>query len=120
MDMQMIAGAISSMMFATGTLQMLHKAYTTKDLHSYSLWNIVFNNIGNVIHWVYILSLPFGPIYLLHGFFTLSTLLMLIWFFYYGAHKTQADKGQRATQTLTMPTILRTTDSQLTPVVDVH
>jgi hypothetical protein len=41
------------------------------------------NNIGNLFYWLYVISLPFGPIYFLHGFFTLVSLLMLIWYLAY-------------------------------------
>ena len=49
---------------------MLLKAFTTHDLRSYSLTHIALSNVGNLIHWVYVASLPVGPIWFLHGFFT--------------------------------------------------
>jgi uncharacterized protein with PQ loop repeat len=39
-----IAGAISTIMFGLSTLPMLHKAFQTKDLGSYSLSNILLSN----------------------------------------------------------------------------
>jgi len=77
--MQILAGAISSMIFASATVSMVYKAWRTKDLHSYSRTQLVLNNVGNVLHWLYIASLPMGPIWLLHGFFTVTTMLMLVW-----------------------------------------
>ena len=45
----LLAGAVSTVIFAGGTLPMLVKAARTKDLSSYSLGNIVLSNLGNVI-----------------------------------------------------------------------
>jgi hypothetical protein len=80
---QMVAGSLAGLMFAAGSLKMLVKAWRTKDLRSYSLGQIVLNNVGNLLYWLYIISLPFGPIYFMHGFFTLVSLLMLIWYLLY-------------------------------------
>ena len=57
---------------------MLLKAFITKDLKSYSLGHIALSNSGNVIYWLYVVSLPFGPIWFLQGFFTISDVLMLL------------------------------------------
>lgn len=78
--MKIIAGTISTMIFTISSLPMLIKARTTKNLRSYSLCNLVLSNLGNIIHWLYVISLPLGPIWFLHGFATLSTILMLVWF----------------------------------------
>lgn len=80
---QMMAGAISSAMFMMGTFPMLYKAWRTKDLHSYSLTNIAISNLGNLIYWFYVLSLPFGPVWALHAFNTVTTFLMLAWYLLY-------------------------------------
>ena len=77
------AGAVSSAIFATSALPMLIKAFRTKDLRSYSLPNIALSNIGNVIHSVYVYSLPAGPIWMLHGFYMITTGLMLLWYLQY-------------------------------------
>jgi len=81
--LQIFAGSISSMLFITGNIPMLLKAYRTKDLRSYSLSNIVLVNIGNLLYWVYLSSLPLGPIWLLHSFYTLSMALLLLWYLQY-------------------------------------
>ena len=81
--LQMVAGSISSLMFICANIPMLLKAYHTKDLHSYSLSNIVLVNIGNLVYWFYVSSLPFGPIWLLHSFYTLTMILLLFWFIRY-------------------------------------
>ena len=43
----------------------------------------VTSNLGNLIYWLYIASLPFGPIWILQGFFTISTALMLLCYLRY-------------------------------------
>ena len=80
---QIAAGSIAGLIFAAGSLNMLIKAWQTKDLCSYSLSQLLLNNVGNLFYWLYVISLPFGPIYFMHGFFTFVSLLMLIWFFAY-------------------------------------
>ncbi len=81
--LQLIAGSISSAIFAFATLPMLYKAWHSGDMRSYSLANLLLNNSGNFIHWLYISSLPFGPVWLLHSFYTVTTLLMLYWYVAY-------------------------------------
>jgi hypothetical protein len=59
---------------------MLIRAFRTKDLRSYSPTNLVLSNLGNGFHWLYVASLPFGPIWFLHGFYTLAAAIMLLWY----------------------------------------
>ena len=80
---QIIAGMTSSTIFVFSNFLMLYKAIKTNDLKSYSLGHLAFSNLGNLIHWVYISSLPFGPIWFLHAYFTIVTALMLFWYFRY-------------------------------------
>jgi len=80
----LIAGSLSSLLFVTSVFPMLLKVYQSHDMHSYTLGNIVLNNVANVVHWLYILSLPVGPIWLLHSFYTVTTLLLLVAYLYYG------------------------------------
>jgi uncharacterized protein with PQ loop repeat len=82
-ELPIIAGAISTTIFALSALPMLLKAFRTKDLRSYSLGNILLSNVGNVIHSVYVYSLPAGPIWLLHSFYLFTTGLMLVWYVRY-------------------------------------
>ena len=89
--LQIVAGSVSSFFFITSNLPMLLKAFRTKNLHSYSLTNLVLNNIGNIIYWLYISSLPIGPIWFMHTFYTLTTALMLLGYIRY-AH---ANSGWR-------------------------
>jgi uncharacterized protein with PQ loop repeat len=82
-NLPVIAGAISTTIFALSTLPMLLKAFQTKDLKSYSLGNILLSNLGNVIHSIYVFDLPAGPIWLLHVFYLVTTALMLVWYLRY-------------------------------------
>lgn len=83
MDLPVIAGVFSTAIFAFSTLPMLLKAVRTKDLSSYSLGNILLSNLGNLIHSIYVFSLPAGPIWLLHIFYLVTTGLMLVWYLRY-------------------------------------
>jgi hypothetical protein len=83
MNLSIIAGTISTAIFVLSTLPMLSKAFQTKDLRSYSFGNILLANVGNLIHSVYVFSLPPGPIWLLHSFYLVSTGLMLFWYLRY-------------------------------------
>ncbi len=80
MDLKLIAGTISTTIFALSNIPMLLKAAKTRSLRSYSYAYILMNNAANVVHWIYILTLPFGPIWFLHGFYTISALLLLSWY----------------------------------------
>lgn len=83
LDFSIIAGTISTVIFALSTLPMLVKAVRTKDLRSYSLGNIALANLGNAVHSLYVFSLPAGPIWLLHSFYLLTTGMMLLWYLRY-------------------------------------
>lgn len=95
MDVQLMAGSLSSIIFVLGTLNMLAKAWRMKDMRSYSGMMLILNNVGNLIYWVYVLSLPMGPIYVLHGFNTIATLFMLVWWMMY---RVQPQAIKRMTQ----------------------
>ncbi len=82
-NMDIIAGMLSSIIFASGTVSMLMKVIRTQDVDSYSLSSIILNNLGNLVYWVYIFSLPVGPIYFLHLFYTVAMIVMLLCFVLY-------------------------------------
>ena len=82
-SLPVLCGVLSTLVFVGGTLPMLGKAARTRDLSSYSLGNIVASNLGNAVNWVYIASLPRGPLWWLHGFYTVTTALMLFWYVRY-------------------------------------
>jgi len=110
-SVQLIAGSVASMIFATGTLNMLYKAWHTKDLQAYSIANLVLSNGGNALYWLYLAGLPFGPVHLMHSFYTLAMLLMLAWFLMYShrpravRHVTQTVK--QITRTVEIPRLQR-------------
>jgi hypothetical protein len=83
-SLPILAGVVSTLIFAASTLPMLVKAYRTRDLSSYSMGNIGLANLGNAVHSVYVFSLPPGPLWVLHSFYLTSTALMLVWFVRYG------------------------------------
>ncbi len=80
-----LAGALAAVLFTTSHIPMLVRACTTKDLRSYSLGHLVVSNLGNAVYWIYVSALPFGPIWLMHGFYTVSTALMLACYLRYTA-----------------------------------
>lgn len=82
-DIQLVAGVISTFMFVGSNLPMLWKAFTSKDLSSYSLGHIGLSNAGNLIYWLYLFTLPVGPVWFLHGFNTLVAGLMLFGYLRY-------------------------------------
>ena len=86
-SLPVLAGATSTIIFAGSTLPMLVKAWRTRDLGSYSLGNILLANVGNIVHSVYIFSLPPGPIWALHSFYVMSTGLMLVWYLRYDVRR---------------------------------
>jgi uncharacterized protein with PQ loop repeat len=74
-----LAGTLATMVFAVSTLPMLGKALRSRDLTSYSTGNLVLANVGNALYSVYVFGLPLGPIWFLHGFYLLTSGLMLFW-----------------------------------------
>jgi uncharacterized protein with PQ loop repeat len=78
-SMSTLAGSLATIVFAVSTLPMLSKALRSRDLTSYSTGNLVLANVGNAIYSVYVFQLPLGPIWFLHGFYLLSSGLMLFW-----------------------------------------
>lgn len=83
MDLPVIAGSLSTVLFAAGMLPMLLKAARTKDLASYSFGSLLLTNAANAIHSVYVFHLPAGPIWALHLAYVLASALMLAWWLRY-------------------------------------
>jgi hypothetical protein len=44
------------------------------------------SNAGNLIYWLYLFTLPMGPVWFLHGFNTLVAGLMLVGYLHYQGH----------------------------------
>jgi uncharacterized protein with PQ loop repeat len=89
MNLPVLAGTLSTVLFALGMLPMLVKAARTRNLASYSLGNLVLSNVANVVHSVYVFHLPAGPIWVLHLAYVLASALMLAWWLRYR----EADHG---------------------------
>ncbi|GLB68818.1 hypothetical protein [Arthrobacter mangrovi] len=84
-DLAILAGGVSTVIFAGSVMPMIVKAVRTRDLASYSLGNLLLSNTGNLVYAVYVYSLPAGPIWALHGFYILSTAFMLAMYLRHGA-----------------------------------
>lgn len=83
MNIAVLAGSVSTILFAVSYLPMLAKAVRSKDLASYSFANLALSNVANAVHSVYVFSLPVGPIWALHSFYVVASILMLAWFLFY-------------------------------------
>ena len=77
MDVPLLAGTIATVVFAVSNLPMLRKALRTRDVSSYSLPSIVMINAANAVYSLYVFTLPFGPIWVLHTFYVVSCGIML-------------------------------------------
>jgi len=82
-SLQLFAGFASSMIFISSNLPMLFKAFKTKNLSSYSLGHLALGNLGNTVYWLYVISLPLGPVWLLQAFFSTASALMLFCYLRY-------------------------------------
>lgn len=78
MDIPIVAGMISTVVFAVSNLPMLRKALRTRDVSSYSLSSIAMINGANAVYSLYVFSLPIGPIWALHTFYVISCAIMLV------------------------------------------
>ena len=78
MDLALLAGTTSTVLFAGASLPMLAKAIRTHDVRSYSLLALIATNAANLIHTIYVVSLPPGPIWVLHGFYVVTEALMIV------------------------------------------
>lgn len=83
LSLQLLAGFASSMIFISSNLPMLFKAFKTKDLSSYSLGHLALGNLGNAVYWLYVISLPLGPVWFLQAFFTMASAIMLFCYLRY-------------------------------------
>ena len=82
-SVQVLAGFASSTIFISSNLPMLFKAFKTKDLSSYSLGHLALGNVGNAVYWLYVISLPVGPVWFLQAFFSVASALMLFCYLRY-------------------------------------
>lgn len=99
----MLAGMVSTAVFAGSVLPMLHKALRTREMSSYSLGNIALANVGNAVHSLYVFDLPPGPIWFLHTFYLVSSALMLYWYFH--CRPARRERALAATRDAPMPPV---------------
>jgi len=78
MDIAIIAGTVSTVVFAVSNLPMLRKALRTRDVSSYSLSSLMMINGANLVYSLYVFTLPVGPIWALHTFYVVSCAIMLV------------------------------------------
>ncbi|OAE02483.1 hypothetical protein [Arthrobacter sp. OY3WO11] len=107
MNLPVLAGTVSTVLFALGILPMLVKAARTRDLASYSLGNLVLSNVANAVHSVYVFDLPAGPIWVLHVAYVLASALMLAWWLQYrepGALGSRTAAARRKVHSQAYPT----------------
>ena len=100
--MAILAGTVSSVLFAASTLPMLIKAARTRELSSYSRGNLVLANVGNLVHTLYVAQLPAGPIWALHSFYVVSSALMLVWHLRYANASPRSDGIPSTSRSTTM------------------
>lgn len=86
-QLPIVAGSVATTIFVGSYLPMLTRAVRTRDLSSYSRFSLVLANVGNLVQTAYIATLPVGPIWGLHAFYLLATLMMLV------LHLRHASKG---------------------------
>jgi len=79
----LLAGSLASAIFIGSAFPMLWKALRTRDMRSYSLSSLGLSVVGNAVQWCYVVSLPLGPIYVLHAFYTICTGVMLVLYLRY-------------------------------------
>jgi|SRR6476469_7407932 len=113
-SLQIIAGSISSFLFISGNIPMLVKAFRSRNLRSYSLSNIALMNAGNLAYWVYVSNLPFGPIWVLHGFYTVAEVLMLVWYLRFELSKTPRRALAASVESLETKALFLPLDSPVT------
>ena len=93
---QLLAGISSSLIFVISNFPMMVKAFKIKDLSSYSLGNLTLRNIGNLVYWPYVISMPIGPVWFLQAFYTFVSLVMLVCYLHYEKNWLRVNKGDPA------------------------
>ena len=83
-DLAWLAGSAAAAIFMISQLPMLIKACRTKNLASYSFANIGLANLGNLLYAVYVVQVPIGPVWAIHGFNLTTSGLMLFWYLRHG------------------------------------
>jgi hypothetical protein len=97
MTAAVLAGTLSTLMFAGSMMPMLARAWRTQDLASYSRGHLVLTNLGNAVHSVYVASLPLGPVWMLHAFHVAVSAVMLGWHVRYAGSRPALRQVRRGT-----------------------
>ncbi|MGH3363987.1 MAG: hypothetical protein ACRDOW_04595 [Nocardioidaceae bacterium] len=106
MELSVAAGVVSTVIFVVSMVPMLVKAARTKELQSYSLGNMLLTNAGNLVHSVYVFSLPPGPIWAMHSFYLVTTATMLVWYLRFTRQPTSAaNRRQKSDATEALATV---------------
>src|SRR5450432_1621816 len=96
-NVPVIAGIVSTGIFAVSTMPMVLKAARTRDLSSYSGGNLVLSNLGNVLYAIYVFSMPMGPAWALYGFnLTVSATMLVYWLRYRAPRQQHKRLGHRS------------------------
>ncbi|MFD4960493.1 hypothetical protein [Microbacterium sp. NPDC058389] len=103
MDAAMLAGTVSTVLFAAANLPMLVKAVRSHDLRSYSASALIMGNLGNLVYTFYVVSLPFGPIWVLHGFYLVTMALMLVLYAVSARARRVRDSGESSPSVPAVP-----------------
>jgi cation transport ATPase len=77
-QLPVLAGSLATTIFVGSYLPMLVRAIRTRDLSSYSRSSLVMANVGNLVQTAYVVTLPVGPIWGLHAFYLVATVVMLL------------------------------------------
>lgn len=116
MDVAVLSGSASTVVFVGSSLPMLGKAWRTRDVSSYSRGNLVLATLGNGFYSVYVVSLPVGPLWFLHLFNVLTTGFMLVWHLRYagrpGEAKNRWEAGAKSSP--------RTPSTRSVPTDEIH
>ena len=83
-QLALFAGSAAAAIFMISQLPMLIKAWRTKNLTSYSFANIGLANVGNALYAVYVVQVPVGPVWAIHGFNLTTSGLMLVLYLRHG------------------------------------
>jgi len=91
-DFALFAGSTAAAIFMLSQLPMLAKACRTRNLTSYSFANIGLANLGNLLYAVYVVHVPLGPVWAIHGFNSTTSGLMLFWYLRHGRRTPVRDR----------------------------
>jgi len=95
-EFALFAGSAAAAIFMLSQLPMLAKACRTRDLSSYSFANIGLANLGNLLYAVYVVHVPLGPVWAIHGFNSTTSVLMLFWYLRHGRRTPAAARQDRS------------------------